>query len=315
MAELLSVILAFPTVFYTGLVGLALLYWLFVIFGAIDMDAAGAEGAADGALGALKGADGAVGALKGADGLAGAIKGVGEAAGALKGMSGLDGSLEGADGAFDGAFDGADGALDGADGAIDGADGALDGADGALDGADGADALDGAKGGAGVLSTLLSALNLRRAPITVVFSLISFFGWILSFVGVRYLGPVLGVALPDWAVGALILVGSFVAAVPATSLATKPLEPLFKLKVGPRRQDYVGTVCRISTGRVDGKFGQATVEDGAGGLIIQVRIDAGAEIKRGDQALIIDYDREREAYVIEAYDAMVEEEASQRARK
>ncbi len=97
MTELLAVLLSFPTVLFSGLTALSLIYWLFVVLGALDIDTLG----------------GAAGASKGA--LEGAMKG----------------ALEGAhvDGAADGLADGVDGVHEGAaDGAADGAD--LDAGDG-----------------------------------------------------------------------------------------------------------------------------------------------------------------------------------------
>ena len=85
-------------------------------------------------------------------------------------------------------------------------------------------------------------------------------------------------------------------------------QAIFRHRGGARRKGFVGTVCRVQTGRVSEGFGQATVEDGGAGLVIPVRIDAG-ELKRGDQALIVDYDAEREAYIIEAYDDSLKEDA------
>ena len=78
MNQLLEASLAFPTIVLTGILGLALLYWMTVIVGALDIDLFGGDAALDGA---------AEGALDGA-----------------------------AEGALDGAADGIDGALDGADG-------------------------------------------------------------------------------------------------------------------------------------------------------------------------------------------------------
>jgi hypothetical protein len=88
---------------------------------------------------------------------------------------------------------------------------------------------------------------------------------------------------------------------------------VFKEQSGPRRRDFIGTECRIRTGSVDEEFGQARVEDGQAGLLIQVRSDG--KFKRGPRAIIIDYDREREAYIVEAYDALLDEKAAQKARR
>jgi hypothetical protein len=58
LAHFLAVALSFPCVVYTVLLGIALVYWVFVMVGAIHLD--GADGAADGALdgGADAAADG-----------------------------------------------------------------------------------------------------------------------------------------------------------------------------------------------------------------------------------------------------------------
>lgn len=48
MSEFLAALQAFPTVFYTGLLGVCLLYWITVIIGALDLDLFGGQGGADG---------------------------------------------------------------------------------------------------------------------------------------------------------------------------------------------------------------------------------------------------------------------------
>ncbi|HEX3761584.1 MAG TPA: hypothetical protein VHW23_22960, partial [Kofleriaceae bacterium] len=60
-----------------------------------------------------------------------------------------------------------------------------------------------------------------------------------------------------------------------------------------------GHVCTITTGRVDNRFGQATIEDGGTVLDIAVRCDRPGALARGDRALVIEFDRERQAYLVE----------------
>lgn len=96
MGHFLAVALSFPAVVYTVLLGVALVYWLFVIIGAAHVNLLGegaADGAADGALeGVAKGAADAAldGVAKGA--LEGAAKGVIE--GAAEHIDGADADLE-----------------------------------------------------------------------------------------------------------------------------------------------------------------------------------------------------------------------------
>jgi hypothetical protein len=99
LAHFLAVALSFPCVVYTVLLGIAIVYWLFVMVGAVHLD--GADGAADGAL------DGA------ADGAADGIDGGGHAdagghGGHADGADGGDGGDGGdaGDGGHHGAFAG-----------------------------------------------------------------------------------------------------------------------------------------------------------------------------------------------------------------
>lgn len=94
MTEVLALSLAFPTVIFTVVLALALIYWIFVVVGALDLDLlGGAEGdvvsSVDGAAkGALEGA--AKGAIEGAT--KGAIEGA--AKGAIEGAAG-EGAADG----------------------------------------------------------------------------------------------------------------------------------------------------------------------------------------------------------------------------
>lgn len=265
MSELWAAAWAFPSALFSAGLALSVVYWLLIILGALDLDFS--PGGADG-LHALKGVD-ALHGLKGVDALHG-LKGV-DGLHALKGADGLS-VLKGADGlaAAKGAFGAEPGAL--IPGGI---------PDGIPDGA-------------------TFWVRLRQVPITVIFSGLSLFGWVLSMLGMRHLAPVLSTALPDVISAATVLVLTLAVALPLTSLATRPLRSVFQPKSAKRRVDFVGTTCRIRTGSVDDSFGQAEVEDGGAGLIVEVRATPGT-LKRGSTALIIDYDAQHEAYLVEHY--------------
>ena len=225
MTELTAVLLAFPTVIFTVLLGVALVYWLFVVIGALDLDLLG-PGHAEGAI-------------------EGATKGLAEGA---------------ADGLAEGAPDG--------------------------------------------LAGLFTALRLKRAPVTVVVTLFAAFGWLVSVLTMQSVGAVLMGAVPAWLLGTLVLGASSVASLVVTSVAVRPLGRLFVTHAAKGRSDLVGRVCVVSTGRVDARFGQATVEDGGAGLILPVRCDAEGALRRGERALIIGWDHEREGFLVEPLEPM-----------
>jgi hypothetical protein len=239
MAEVFVLALTFPSVVFTVLLGVVLIYWAFVMVGVIHIGE-GSEGALDGHIdGATKGM------------LEGATKGV------------LEGAVD---------HVGADGDLD-------------------LDLDDGGEPH-------GPLAAIMSALHLRSVPATVVFSLVVTFAWLVSVVtmqSVTRLAPALVGAPLSFGV----VLGSLILALPLTSIAARPLAKVFAPKHAPVKSDFIGRTCVVRTGSVTAKFGEATLHDGGAGLVVRVRVDGEQQLGRGEQALIVDYDPERETYLVE----------------
>lgn len=223
---LLEASLQFPTVLFTIALGIALVYWAFVLLGALDIDLLG-----------------------GGDDLSGAGKALGELAGAGKAAGG---------------------------------------------GGEGHGHHTGDGHGHGHSHGVWSGLGLRAVPLTISVSLVLLLSWAGSLLAMHYLGAGRGA----W-FGALIVPGVLLASLPITALLVRPLAPVFALREGKANRDYIGHLCTVSTGRVDEQFGQATLEDGGTVLVIPVRTDRTEKLARGDRALIIDFDSERQAYVVE----------------
>ncbi|MCU0694368.1 MAG: hypothetical protein MUF54_23515 [Polyangiaceae bacterium] len=289
MSELLAAIVAFPAVVPTVLLVVALLYWLLVLVGAADIDLLGGEGVADGAL------DGA------GDGVAHAL------------LPGVDGAAQGAvDGVADGA---AQAALHGtaADGAAEGvADAAMDGsathgthaAPHALPNIHRADAALGLTAGErdprGAVP-VLSLSNLRSVPVTVAASALIAFTWLLTVLGGR-LTAALTALVPSWLVGSLVLGAAALISLLPTAVVVRPMGRFFVVHSAKSHAELVGRVCRITTGSVGPKFGQAELQGEDLHLIVQVRHDTDSAFVRGDRALIVAWDSKREAFVVEPYD-------------
>ena len=225
MNEFLAASLSFPTVVFTVLLGIAAVYWIMVIAGALGMDALDVDGG---------GHDLAHGDLGHGD------VGHGDA------------------GHGDGGGDGSHG------------------------------------DGPGILATLLITLKLDAVPMTIVLSLIFFWGWLLSQLSSYY---VLGGAR-NWVWETLLLLAVFVVAVMLTSISIRPIAKLFRSNPAARRAALVGKVVMVDTSRVDRDFGAARAEDGGAGLIVHVRYDGLHRFSRGERALVVSYDDAREVYEI-----------------
>ena len=245
MAEVFVLALSFPSVVYTVLLGVVLVYWTFVMVGVIHIGE-GSEGALEGHM------DGAI------DHLGGGHAEVGDIGGGHADVAGGDG-------------------------------GDVDIGD-ADDGADGS--------GHGAVAAIMSALHLRSVPATVVISFIITFSWLVSVVAMQLLDR-MAPALVGTVIKAGVLLASFVLSLPLTSIAARPLAKVFAPKHSPANSDFIGRTCVVRTGTVTEKFGEATLHDGGAGLVLRIRIEDGKQLGRGEQALIVDYDAERETYLVE----------------
>jgi hypothetical protein len=216
MSELWFASLRFPTVVFTIALGIALVYWLFVLLGALDIDLFGGEHADVG----------------GHD---------------------VDVDVGGHDVDAD--------------------------VDGDLD-ADGAG--------------LWHTLGLGSVPLTISISTIVLVAYVTCLLVMHYVVADSGIGwLPP-----VLLPATLLFAMPVSGVLVRPLAPIFEVHEGRSRHQYIGHVCTVLTGPVDDKFGDATIEDGGTRLIVQVRSDSKGTLERGDKALIIEFDNERQAYLV-----------------
>jgi hypothetical protein len=140
---------------------------------------------------------------------------------------------------------------------------------------------------------VFAKLGLGVVPITITVSLIMLVGWTGSLILMHHFGH-----LP-WLSYAL-LPGMLVASMLVTSVLVRPLAPVFKIREGKSNREYVGHTVTISTATVDEKFGHASVEDAGGTTLdIDVRCDQPGKFARGDKAIIIEFDEDRQAYLVE----------------
>lgn len=246
MGHFLALAVSFPVVVYTVLLGVALVYWVFVVVGAAQLDLLG-DGAADAAA---------------------------------------DAALEGA----------AKGALEGA------TKGVLEGAAEHLEAGDAGD-LGGANTG------IIASLKLRSAPATVVLSALLLFSWVFAMLATKGALAVVPDGIGATVVKLGILVLAPVLALFPTSLAVRPLARVFTAPKATTHDALVGKLCTIRTGTVTDRFGEATLEDRGAAVVVRVRVEAGEKLARGDQAVIVGYDAERQEFTVAPMDDGLERRA------
>ncbi len=144
-------------------------------------------------------------------------------------------------------------------------------------------------GDMGPVAGLLFKLKLTGVPFPIVFTLLTLFGWIISYYAVYFLSAVMSIALFKYLIGAVILLVSFYLSAVITSFVIRPLKRFFDVANQEVEKHVVGQVAVVRTARVDQQFGEATVEDGGAGLIVKVRSYKEEEFKRGDRVVLLEY--------------------------
>lgn len=240
MGHLLALAVSFPAVVYTVLLGVALVYWVFVVIGAAHVNLLG-DGAMDAAADA-------------------AVEGVAKGAleGATKGM--LEGAAE------------------------------------HLDGGDLGDAGDVGAGHAGIIASL----KLRSAPATVVLSCILLFAWLFAMLGMQAVEALVRSGTTFTIAKLAVFVLAPVLALFPASVVIRPLARVFTPAKATTHDALVGQLCTIRTGTVTDRFGEATLENGGAAVVVRVRIEGDEKLKRGDQAVIVGYDADRQEFTVAA---------------
>ncbi|WP_424534788.1 hypothetical protein ACOZ38_31945 [Sphaerisporangium viridialbum] len=112
----------------------------------------------------------------------------------------------------------------------------------------------------------LGVLGLGGVPATVAFSLLIAFAWFISLAGTALVGS------PSGGTRAALLAVALAWAWVVTRLLVLPLRRVFAVHRAPSRNDFVGRICVIRTGRVGADFGQAEARASDGSsAVIQVR--------------------------------------------
>jgi hypothetical protein len=177
-----------------------------------------------------------------------------------------------------------------------GGDGIADG-DADFDGSD--------TGNPGLLAALLSALHLKQIPATVALSVLITFCWLICIVAMQILSRTATAGSLPLKLGLLAVTPLL--ALPMSSLVCRPLAKALTQRKAPTKNSLIGMTCRVRTGKVTDRFGEATLEDGGAGLVVRVRVEGASDIKRGDLALIVDWDAEKDSFLIEALDSVMGE--------
>ncbi|MGY0612658.1 MULTISPECIES: hypothetical protein [unclassified Luteimonas] len=161
---------------------------------------------------------------------------------------------------------------------------------------DGLDALDlGVDAEPGGIAGLFGRLGLAGVPTMLVATLVVFFAWLATYfvqllVLQHFPGPL------RWLLGAGVALLALPPAVLATATALRPVRRWLLRLRPPAATSLLGRVAVVRTPDVDASHGMADLDDGGAGLVLQVRGDVAAGMKRGDRVVLIAHALDRNTW-------------------
>jgi hypothetical protein len=166
---------------------------------------------------------------------------------------------------------------------------------------------DGATGGHGhthadnasTLAGYLVAFGLNGVPISVVVSLLVLVAWTISALSAIWFVRWVPTELLRWVAGAAVLLASAGLSLFITARLVRPLRGVFRTQYATTHAQLVGQICVIWTSEVNDKVGRAEVAQHGAPLNIRIWAETPNALKRGDQALIVEYDAAAKRYRVE----------------
>lgn len=155
---------------------------------------------------------------------------------------------------------------------------------------------DGAHGHPGVASEIFKFFHIGEVPLMIVISIAVLCMWTGSMLGNHYINPNHNLLIAGGMFVPNLLLGLFV-----SKLVTTPLKPLFRVissEEGQAAENLVGKRCIVRSEEVTSSYGQAEVETDAAPNVINVRAGRRGPLGKGDEAVILEYDPEKNTYIV-----------------
>lgn len=150
----------------------------------------------------------------------------------------------------------------------------------------------------GAIASYVVAFGLHGVPFSIVFSLLVLVGWTLSFLAGVTLLTWVPTDILKWLVGLVVLLVAFALSIVITARLVRPLRGLFVHHTAQSNASLVGQTCRVLTGAVDERQGRAEVAQRGASLNIRVWSPSPNTLKRGDTALVTEYDAGTHRYLV-----------------
>lgn len=145
----------------------------------------------------------------------------------------------------------------------------------------------------GFVTDALTFFHLGDVPVMIFASFFVLFFWTCTIVGNHYLNA-------DWSllVTGYFLVPSIIISLVMTKLVLMPIAPMFRSMTTNEQSKIIGGVGMVSTSRLDGEFGQVSIEHDGPPIVINARTENGQQLMKDQIVKILRIDPESGVYFV-----------------
>ena len=150
----------------------------------------------------------------------------------------------------------------------------------------------------GALTALMKFVHGGDVPMTVVISTLTMSMWVISILTNYYIKNTSGLI----ALGLFIPI--FICGILITNVALTPFVPILKKAFDESGDSIkiIGKSCVVYSLEVTPKHGQAEIAKKGSPLIINVKTKDGDVLKKGDEAVVFEYDEKDGIYMVTKFD-------------
>ncbi|MCT6515707.1 MULTISPECIES: OB-fold-containig protein [Enterobacterales] len=145
----------------------------------------------------------------------------------------------------------------------------------------------------------LTKLGLAGIPVTIILTFFTLIGWFISYFTNYWIISTIETNFIYYLAGFVALIIISFISLNLTAVCLKPIRKKLISRNKPKSvHQLIGKLAIVRSANVTEDKGEAVLEDGGAGLILQIRAPEHANIKRGDSVVIISYDALTHSYQV-----------------
>ncbi|PNL49478.1 DUF1449 domain-containing protein [Proteus mirabilis] len=149
------------------------------------------------------------------------------------------------------------------------------------------------------LAGWLTKLGLAGIPVTIILTFFTLFGWFISYFTNYWIISAIETNFIRYLTGFVAFIITSFIALNLTAVCLKPIRKKLMSRNKPKSvHQLVGKLALVRSINVTENKGEAVLEEGGAGLILQIRAPETENIKRGDSVVIISYDAPTHSYQV-----------------